>query len=173
MKRPIYRFTPALLALAPLLAPAADRNLESCIEAIANQKPGAMVKLEKVEGEGKHLYEFEMRDANGFEWEFMCDADTGKIVEMESEVRSPESLSFRQGSRYTEEDAARVALKRFPGHIEEVEYEIEENGEPTYEFDIVDAEGRETKVEVNAANGKIIEVWTESWEIGEEPDERR
>ncbi len=172
MKRYACLLVPGLLSLSSL-ATAADRNLESCIEAIANQKPGAMVKLEKVEGEGKRLYEFEMRDVNGFEWEFMCDADTGKIVEMESEVRSPESLSFRQASRYTEEDAARVALKRFPGRIEEVEYEIEENGEPTYEFDIVDAKGRETKVEVNAANGKIIEVWTESWEIGEEPDERR
>jgi hypothetical protein len=31
----------------------------------------------------------------------------------------------------------------------------------------------ETKVEVDAAGGKIIEVSTEEWEIGEEADKRR
>jgi hypothetical protein len=33
--------------------------------------------------------------------------------------------------------------------------------------------GVETKVEVNAANGKMIEVSTEAWEIGKEADEKR
>jgi len=33
--------------------------------------------------------------------------------------------------------------------------------------------GAKTKVEVNAANGKIIEVSTEAWEIGKEADEKR
>jgi len=32
--------------------------------------------------------------------------------------------------------------------------------------------GVETKVEVNAANGKMIEVSTEAWEIGKEADEK-
>ena len=40
-------------------------------------------------------------------------------------------------------------------------------------MDIVNDKGLETKVEVNAANGKIIEVSTEEWEIGEEADEKR
>jgi hypothetical protein len=40
-------------------------------------------------------------------------------------------------------------------------------------LDIVDDKGVETRVEVNAANGKIIEVSTEKWEIGEEADEKR
>jgi hypothetical protein len=31
----------------------------------------------------------------------------------------------------------------------------------------------ETKIEVDAANGKIIETATELWEIGEENDEKR
>jgi len=33
--------------------------------------------------------------------------------------------------------------------------------------------GVETKVEVNAANGKMIEVSTEAWEIGKEADEKK
>lgn len=54
-----------------------------------------------------------------------------------------------------------------------MEYEIESNGDASYEFDIIDDKGGETKVEVNAANGKIIEVSSEEWEIGEEVDEKR
>ncbi len=55
----------------------------------------------------------------------------------------------------------------------EVEYEIEENGDASYEFDIVNDKGVETKVEVDAATGKIIEVAIEEWEIGIEGDERK
>jgi uncharacterized membrane protein YkoI len=64
-------------------------------------------------------------------------------------------------------------LKDYPGSVQEVEYEIETNGDASYEIDIVNDKGVETKVEVNAANGKIIEVSTEEWEVGEEPGERR
>ena len=39
-------------------------------------------------------------------------------------------------------------------------------------FDRVNDKGMETKVEINAANGKIIEVSTEDCEIGEEADEK-
>lgn len=55
----------------------------------------------------------------------------------------------------------------------EVEYEIESDGSSTYEFDIKGNDGKETKVEVDAASGKIIEVHVEDWEIGEEPKEKR
>lgn len=41
-----------------------------------------------------------------------------------------------------------------------------------YEFDIIDKSGRETKVEVNAATGEIIESAQELWQIGEEPQEK-
>lgn len=64
-------------------------------------------------------------------------------------------------------------MKANPGTIEEVEYEVEENGAASYEFDIVNDKGVETKIEVDAASGKIIETATEEWEIGEEADERR
>lgn len=75
--------------------------------------------------------------------------------------------------KVTEEDAKATALKAYPGVIEEVEYEIEANGDASYEFDIVNSKGVETKVEVDATTGKIIEVAIEEWEIGEETDERR
>ncbi|WP_305908886.1 PepSY domain-containing protein [Methylomarinum sp. Ch1-1] len=152
---------------------AADHGLESCIAAAQKQKAGDMLKLEKLKVDGKAMYELEIRDANGFEWEFMCDVESGKITETESEVSSVDSKAFKSKMKVTEEDAAAIALKAHPGVIEEVEYEIESNGDASYEFDIVDDKGVETKVEVDAATGKIIEVSIEEWEIGEEADERR
>lgn len=169
-----------LLSIASILAmglsvnvQAADNGIEKCIAAIKKQKEGDIVTLEKLNLSGKAVYEFEIKDANGFEWEFMCDVETGKVFETESEVSSVNSLAFKSKMRVTEEDAAAIALKAYPGVIEEVEYEIEENGDASYEFDIIDAKGTETKVEVDAATGKIIEVAIEEWEIGEETDERR
>lgn len=151
---------------------AADQSIETCIAAAQKQKSGNMVKLEKLSADGKPMYEVEIRDANGFEWEFMCDANSGEITETESEVSSVNSKAFKSKMKVTEEDAASIALKAYPGVIEEVEYEIEENGDASYEFDIVNAKDVETKVEVDAATGKIIEVSIEQWEIGEEPDEK-
>jgi len=152
---------------------AADQGIEKCITAIQKQKTGELVKLEKLNADGKAVYEFELEDANGFEWEFMCDVNSGKIIETESEVSSVNSLAFKNKMKVTEEDAKTIALKAYPGVIEEVEYEIEDNGDATYEFDIVNSKGVETKVEVDAATGKIIEVAIEEWEIGEEADEKR
>ncbi len=152
---------------------AADQGIENCVAAAQKQKTGEFVTLEKLNVSGKAVYEIEIKDENGFEWEFMCDANSGKIFETESEVSSANSLAFKSKMVVTEEDARVTALKAHPGVIQEVEYEIEENGDASYEFDIINALGVETKVEVDAATGKIIEVAIEEWEIGVEADERR
>ncbi|MDD1622943.1 MAG: PepSY domain-containing protein [Methylococcaceae bacterium] len=152
---------------------AADQGLESCVQAVKKEKAGEFVKLEKLNVAGKGVYELEISDANRNEWEFMCDADSGKITEKESEVADANSLAFKKNVKVTEEDAAAVALKAAPGTIQEVEYEVEENGGSSYEFDIVNDKGVETKIEVDAATGKVIETAIEEWEIGEESDEKR
>ncbi|MEI8570681.1 hypothetical protein U737_17345 [Methylomonas sp. LW13] len=152
---------------------AADQGLENCIQAVKKEKAGELVKLEKLNVAGKGAYELELRDNNRQEWEYMCDADSGKLTEKEAEVADPNSQAFKKNVKITEEDAAAIALKANPGKIEEVEYEVEENGGSSYEFDIVNDKGLETKIEVDAASGKIIETATEEWEIGEEADEKR
>ncbi|MDC9729545.1 MAG: PepSY domain-containing protein [Methyloprofundus sp.] len=173
MKKSIITSAFIMAIGASFSAQAADQGLEKCIAAIQKQKSGELIKLEKLNAEGKAVYEFELEDVNGFEWEFMCDVNSGKIIEVESEVSSTNSLAFKSKMKVTEEDAKATALKAYPGVIEEVEYEIEANGDASYEFDIVNSKGIETKVEVDAATGKIIEVATEEWEIGEEADEKR
>ncbi|PPD31749.1 MAG: hypothetical protein CTY19_12915 [Methylomonas sp.] len=161
------------LGLFSINALSADHALEHCIQAVKKEKAGDMIKLEKLNIAGKGAYELEIRDNNGQEWEFMCDADSGKLTEKESEVKDPNSQAFKKNVKVTEEDAAVIALKAIPGTIQEVEYEIEDNGGSSYEFDIVNDKGVETKVEVDAATGKILETAIEEWEIGEESDEKR
>ncbi len=148
-----------------------SHGLDRCITAVNKAKPGDIVKLESLDKQGKTLFEFEVQDHNGFEWEAMCDPANGKIFEWETEASSPASSRFH--ARIPEDDALLIALKAYPGQIEEVEYEIEEDGSPTYEIDIVSKSGVEHKVEVDAKTGKIIEVYTENWEIGMEAHERR
>lgn len=161
------------LGLFSIQALAADQALENCIQAVKKEKAGDLIKLEKLNVAGKGAYELEVSDNNRQEWEFMCDADSGKLTEKESEVKDPDSQAFKKNVKVTEEDAAAIALKATPGTIKEVEYEIEDNGASSYEFDIVNDKGVETKVEVDAASGKIIETAVEEWEIGQEADEKR
>ena len=103
----------------------------------------------------------------------MCDADSGKITEKESEVTSSNSQAFKKNLKVSLKEAEVIALKSYPGKIREVEYEVEENGASSYEIDIVNDKGIQTKVEVDAATGNIIESAIEEWEIGEEPSQTR
>jgi uncharacterized membrane protein YkoI len=146
-------------------------SLDHCIEAISQARSGAIIKLESLNHNGKTLLEFEVLDKNGFEWEAMCDPATGKVFEWETEASSPASSRFN--AKIPEDDALLIALKAHPGIVEEVEYEIEEDGSPTYEIDIAGDDGVEHKIEVDAVTGKIIEAYTENWEIGVEAQERR
>lgn len=151
----------------------AQDPLERCLDSVTKQKPGEFVKVEALEFEGKPSYEIELRDATGAEWEYMCSAETGEIFESEREVESAENSEFKSKMKIGLDAAIKTALEKFPGTVEEVEYEIESNGEATYEIDIRDEHGRETKVEVDAATGKIIESAREKWEIGVESEEKR
>lgn len=168
-----YLSTFLILSFFSMTSWALDQGLDTCINSVKQSKPGYILKLEKLNMAGKAVYEIEVADVNRGEWEFLCEADTGKIIEKESEVTDAKSLAFKKNVKVTEEDAAAIALKAYPGKIEEVEYEIEENGGSSYEFDIMSDKGIETKVEVDAATGKIIETAVEDWEAGEETEERR
>jgi uncharacterized membrane protein YkoI len=47
-------------------------------------------------------------------------------------------------------------LRVYPGTLRSIAYEIETNGDPTYEFDFVDAGGQRYKIEVSAMAAEII-----------------
>jgi uncharacterized membrane protein YkoI len=54
------------------------------------------------------------------------------------------------------EDAIKTALKAHPGKVVETEFGIEANGGASYEFDIGTDGGKEVRLEVDAATGRII-----------------
>jgi uncharacterized membrane protein YkoI len=179
MTRPLATLTLALLLAAAPAAQAQDAppagTLAACLAAAANIKtpgqPGDFAKVEYLNpsAEGMPTFEIELVDADGQEWEFMCDARSAQIYEIEQEAASPSDRRFN--AEVSEEAARQTVLDLYGGTIGEVEYEIESDGGSSYEID-VDAGGTEWKVEVDAATGAIVEVHVEKWEIGVEPDER-
>jgi uncharacterized membrane protein YkoI len=148
--------------------------LGTCLKQISNLKhTHDFVKVEylSVTHEGDPSFEIEVRDMDGAEWEFMCEANDGSIYEVEQEAESANDARFKKNVKVNEQQARKTVTDLYAGTIEEVEYEIEANGDATYEMDVADAQGTEFKVEVDAASGDIIEVHVEEWEIGGEPDE--
>lgn len=150
----------------PALAAEHSDPLTTCLKAASAVRPGEYVKVEylSVTDEGAPAYEIEVA-SEGTNWEFECDLH-GRIIEMEQEVDSPSNPLFQRKMKVSEEDAAAIATRLYPGTIDEVEYEIELDGAASYEFDIVDEYGVEFKVEVDATSGDIVEVQVEAWEIG-------
>ncbi|MFA5921101.1 MAG: hypothetical protein WC856_07395 [Methylococcaceae bacterium] len=72
-----------------------------------------------------------------------CNAKSGKIIERKA--KSATQLARRsKNSKVTEHGA--IALKAHPGTVQEVECEKVDNGDTSYELDIVNDKGVETKV---------------------------
>jgi uncharacterized membrane protein YkoI len=162
----------SVLSAAVAAAPETVR-IETCLEAATATVPGDFVKVEFLDpsAEGVPAYEIEVRDAQGGEWELMCNAATGHIFEIEQEAESAEDPRFRGRAKVSAAQAQETVLALYPGEVKEIEFEIENNGAPTYEIDLLTKDGREFKIEVDAVSGEIIEVAVERWEIGEEADE--
>ena len=149
-------------------------NLGVCLEQVYKIKGTKdFVKVEYliVSDEGDPSFEIEVMDDSGVGWEFMCEANDGSIYEVEQEVASANDSKFKKNVKVSEQQARSTVADLYPGKIKELEYEIEANGDATYEIDVVDDIGTEWKVEVDATSGDIIEVQIEKWEIGIEPDE--
>lgn len=162
------------IALTTLLSTAALANnhshngpMEKCMKAALAKHPGKVVSLEAEIEKGRGaIYEFDIMSTDGKEWEVECEAKTGKVYEEEVDV-DPNSEEFKSKAKVTMEQAKKTALDKFPGEIESIEYELE-NGNPVYEFDIKQANGKEIEVEVDAVTGKIGETEEEVYEIGKD-----
>ena len=143
-------------------------SMETCLKAALAKQPGTVMKVEFKIEKGVPIYEFDIESKDGKAWDIECDANTGKITEVEQEVRNVDDPAFKAKMKISEAEARKIALKAYPGEIREVEYEIESNGDASYEFDIVTKDGKEMKVEVDASTGKIVEVSEELYQIGKE-----
>lgn len=150
---------------------AAEQTIDSCMAAVQKQLAGShVIKLEKIQMDNKAFFEIEAKDSKGTEWEFICSAETGQIIKKEMEVSSASDAAFSKLMKISLDDAKAIALKAHAGTITDIEFEIEDNGNPIYEFEIVTDKGVEMKITVDAVTGKIIETAIENWQIGKDDD---
>jgi uncharacterized membrane protein YkoI len=141
-------------------------SMETCLEAALAKQPGTVVKLEFKIERSAASYEFDIESKDGKAWAIECNANTGKITEVEQKVRSVDDPLFKAKMKISEAEARKIALKAYPGEIKEVEYKIDENEDASYEFDIITKDGKEMKIEVDASTDKILEVSEELYQIG-------
>ena len=142
-------------------------SLGKCLKAALDVKHGTVVKVEFKTEKKVGVYEFDIETQDGKSWDVECDAKTSKIVEIEEEV-SKDDPRFVALAKVTEDEAKATALAKHPGTVVEVEYELEPDGKASYEFDILQNDKDEVKVEVDATTGKIVEVSYEGYQIGKE-----
>jgi uncharacterized membrane protein YkoI len=155
-------------AMADIKVPKTKVSMEKCMIAALAKRDGEIIKLELKDEHGVPTYEFEILGKDGKSWELECDANKGKITEEEQEVENADAIEFKAKAKISLEQAKEIALKAHPGEVVEAEYEIESNGDASYEFDIMTDKG-EIKLEVNAASGKIVEgLQKEYYQIGKE-----
>ena len=147
--------------------PKAYDSLGKCVKAALSKHDGKIVKVELKSEKKKPVYEFDIESADGTAWDVECDVKTSKIIETEQEVKVDDA-KFKAIAKVSEADAKATALAAHPGTVVETEYEFEPDGKASYEFDILEADKEEIKVEVDAATGKIVEVSYEVYQIGQE-----
>ncbi len=142
-------------------------SLGKCLKAALTKHDGKVVKVEYKSEKKVGVYEFDIETPDGKAWDVECNAKTGKVTEVEEEVKADDAR-FKALAKVSEADAKATALAAHPGSVVEVEYELEPDGKASYEFDILEADGEEIKVEVDATTGKIVEVSYENYQIGQE-----
>jgi uncharacterized membrane protein YkoI len=149
------------------IKPKSYDSLGKCVKAALSKRDGKIVKVEFKSEKKTGVYEFDIESADGKSWDVECDAKTGKVTEIEEEVKADDAR-FIALAKVTEAEAKATALAAHPGTVVETEYELESDGKASYEFDILEADGEEVKVEVDATTGKIVEVSYEVYQIGKE-----
>ena len=159
----------AFMSTLAYAGPKHTGKMETCMKAALAKHPGEVLTLEAEIEKGKPIYEFDIKGKDGKEWEVECDAKSGKVTEEEQEVANADDPAFKSKAKITQEDAKKTALAKHPGEVIESEFSIESNGNPSYEFDIKTADGKEMEVEIDAVTGKLEESPEEEiYQIGVE-----
>jgi uncharacterized membrane protein YkoI len=162
--------TPTLLAACLLgassLATAATQSaLDSCVNASLAKHPGNIVSLASEIEDGKAQYELDIKGNDGLNWEVECDAATGKINRIEREI-NPGSKEFKSKAKIRLDAAIKIALDKYPGQVRNIEYDLEDDGEISYEFIVETDDGKLIEIEVDAVSGKLAGFETVNYRIG-------
>lgn len=150
----VSTFTLALIAAASSLQAAELTPLDICVKSILQNHPGKMVSLSSEIEDGKSQYEIDIKGKDGKNWEVECDAKTGKVNRLEGEIDA-NSSEFKSKAKITLEQASKLALQKYPGKIIHNEFDLEKDGEISYEFIIKTNGGKMIEIEVDAESGKL------------------
>jgi Predicted membrane protein len=104
----------------------------------------------------------ELVNSNGLETEVTVNANDGTVLENETEEQYEENEEYVAPGNVglSEQEAIDIATAEANGTVEEVELESE-YGTPAYEVELVNSNGLETEVTVNANDGTVLEIETE------------
>ena len=163
----IAAFSTAAMAEHQNFKPVPYDSLGKCVKAALSKHDGKVVKVEFKSEKKVKVYELDVESNDGKSWDMECDIKSSRITEIEEEVKADDSR-FKALAKVSEADAKATALAAHPGNVTEVEYELEPDGKASYEFDIMEADKEEIKVEVDATTGKIVEVSYENYQVGQE-----
>lgn len=144
----------AVLAAMTTAAYAAPTALDNCVKAALDKHPGKLMSLSSEIEDGKSQYEIDIQGQDGFGWEAECDAATGKINRVEREIRA-NAKEFKSKAKVRLDAAMKIALDKYPGDVLNTEYDIEDDGEISYEFVIRTSPGKTVEIEVDAVTGKL------------------
>lgn len=161
----------ALLVASVFATPAiaADKHtgrFETALKAALAAHAGSVISAEAELEKGKATYEFDIKAADGKEWEVEIDAKTGKVIQESQEVADANDPLFKAKAKVSQDEAKKTALAAHAGEVVESEFAIESEGSASYEFDIKTKDGKELEVKVDASSGKIVEVEEEVYQIG-------
>lgn len=142
-------FSASLMAQASPSTP-----LDQCVKAALAKHPGKMQSFSAEIEDGKAQFEIDIKGSDGNGWEVECDAASGKINRFEREIRAS-SKEFKSKAKLRLDAAMKNALDKYPGEIINTEYDIEDDGEISYEFIIKTDAGKTVEIEVDAVSGKL------------------
>lgn len=151
---------------APERFPSVAVGIEKCGPTVLEKYPGEILQVVLKTERGEPVWEIEIETADGKLYDIECSGKTGKIVETETRFSSADAAGFKEKVKISEDKARELALARYPGEVERVEYELEADGSAVYEFDIKPAKGHDWRVEVDVTTGKVKEAHPEWLEIG-------
>ena len=143
----------AALAMTAMAAQAKPTALDACVKAALDKHPGKMVSLSSEIEDGKAQFEIDIHGSDGSGWEAECDAASGKINRIEREIRA-DAKEFKSKAKIRLDAAMKIALDKYPGEVLNTEYDIEDDGEISYEF-IIRSASKTIEIEVDAVTGKL------------------
>jgi uncharacterized membrane protein YkoI len=160
----------SLAKAEPITIPPMRHTMEQCMNAVLAARAGSVTGLELEVENGVPVYEFKLKDDADREWEVVCNAMTGQVVEVSQELDdSPElDAAFKAAAKVDEATAQSIAVGAHPGKVEKIDREMDPIHGAIYEIAIRTAEGKEREVEVSAVNGLVLKFEEKIYEIGED-----